>query len=64
MRAIDIYNFRRNIEAANLHNGDTPINTIGELIALNDSINFIVNSWTRINLDKIKNYEKDKTLQP
>jgi len=62
MRATDVYNFRRNIEAANLHNGDAPINIIAELIALNDSINFIVNSWTRINLDRIKDYEKDKII--
>ena len=59
MRATDVYNFRRNIEAANLYNGDTPINIIAELIALNDSINFIVNSWTRINLNRIKDYERD-----
>lgn len=62
MRATDIYNFRRNIEQANLHNGDTPINIIAELIALNDSINFIINSWTQINLNRIKDYERNKTL--
>ena len=62
MRATDVYNFRRNIEQANLYKIETPINIISELIALNDSINFIVNSWTNSNLFKIKEYEKDKTL--
>lgn len=62
MRATDIYNFRRNIEQANLHKIETPINIISELIDLNNSINFIVNSWTNSNLFKIKEYDENKAL--
>jgi len=62
MKAIDIYNFRRKLAQCNFHNIDTASNIITELIDLRDSIEFIVNSWTRLNIDRIK-YEKDKTLQ-
>jgi len=61
MKAIDIYNFRRNLIQCNYHNIDTPYNIIAELIDLRDSIEFIVNSWTRRNIDRIK-YEQNKTL--
>jgi hypothetical protein len=62
MRAIDIYNFRRKLAQCNFHNIDTASNIITELIDLRDSIEFIVNSWTRSNIDRIK-YEEDKTIQ-
>ena len=62
MRAIDIYNFRRKLIQCNFHNIDTASNIITELIDLRDSIEFIVNSWTRLNIDKIE-YEQNKTIQ-
>lgn len=61
MRATDIYNFRRKLVQCNFHNIDTASNIITELIDLRDSIEFIVNSWTRLNIDRIE-YEKNKTL--
>lgn len=61
MRAIDIYNFRRKLIQCNFHNIDTASNIITELIDLRDSIEFIVNSWTRLNIDRIK-YEQNKTF--
>ena len=62
MKAIDIYNFRRKLAQCNFHNINTTSNIITELIDLRDSIEFIVNSWTRLNIDKIK-YEQNKTTQ-
>ena len=62
MKAIDIYNFRRKLVQCNFHNIDTASNIITELIDLRDSIEFIVNSWTRLNIDRIK-YEQNKTIQ-
>lgn len=62
MRAIDICNFRRNLEQCNFIKHDTPPSIMYELIALQESINFIISSWMRINLDIIK-YEKDKITQ-
>lgn len=61
MRAIDIYNFRRNLSMSKFTDCNTPCNIISELIDLKSDIDFIINGWTRINLEKIK-YEKDKTL--
>ena len=61
MKAIDIYNFRRKLSQCNFHNIDTASNIITELIDLRDSIEFIVNSWTRLNIDRIK-YEQNKTF--
>ena len=61
MKAIDIYNFRRNLGMSNFIDCDTPCNIISELVDLKSDIDFIINSWTKINLEKIK-YEKDKTL--
>ena len=61
MRAIDIYNFRRNLSNSNFDNIETPSNIISELIDLKSSIDYIVQTWTQLNLHKIKN-EKDKTL--
>jgi hypothetical protein len=62
MRAIDIYNFRRTLNNSNFHNIETPSNIISELIDLKNSIDYIVQTWTQLNLYKIKN-EKNKTLQ-
>jgi len=62
MKAIDIYNFRRKLAQCNFHNINTTSNIITELIDLRDSIEFIVNSWTRLNIDRIK-YEQNKTIQ-
>jgi hypothetical protein len=61
MKAIDIYNFRRDLNASNFINSETPCNIISELLDLKNDIDFITNGWTRVNLEKIK-YEKDKTL--
>ena len=61
MRAIDIYNFRRTLNNSNFDNIETPSNIISELIDLKSSIDYIVQTWTQLNLHKIKN-EKDKTL--
>ena len=61
MRAIDIYNFRRNLGMSNFIDYDTPCNIISELVDLKSDIDFIINSWTRINLEKIK-YEKNKII--
>ena len=61
MKAIDIYNFRRKLVMSNFVDCDTPCNIISELVDLKSDIDFIINGWTRINIEKIK-YEKDKTL--
>lgn len=61
MKAIDIYNFRRDLGMSNFVDCETPCNIISELIDLKNDIDFIVNGWTRINLEKIK-YEKDKII--
>jgi hypothetical protein len=46
---------------SNFVNYETPCNIISELVDLKSDIDFIINGWTRINLEKIK-YEKNKTL--
>ena len=61
MRATDVYNFRRKLRMSNFVDCDTPCNIISELVDLKSDIDFIINGWTRINIEKIK-YEKDKTL--
>jgi len=66
MKAIDIYNFRRNLIQNNFQNPDTNSNIISELVALVESANFIINTWTRFNVECLRQIEneKDKTLQP
>ena len=61
MRAIDIHNFKRDLSMSKFIDCDTPCNIISELVDLKSDIDFIINGWTRINLEKIK-CEKDKTL--
>lgn len=60
MKAIDIYNFRRNLGMSNFIDFKTPCNIISELVDLKSDIDFIINGWTRINLGIIE-HEKDKT---
>ena len=63
MKAIDIYNFRRNLIQNNFQNPDTHSNIISELVDLVESANFIINTWTKFNIGLLKqNNEKDKTL--
>lgn len=54
MRAIDIYNFRRNLNASKFISYETPYNVILELLDLKNDIDSIISEWIRINLEKIK----------
>ena len=49
MRAIDIYNFRRNLNASNFLNCKIGQNVIFELLDLKNDIDSIVSEWKKIN---------------
>ena len=55
MTAKDIYNFRRKLKQANLYSSETKSNIISELVDLVDYANFLINHWTRTNIDIIRN---------
>ena len=54
MRAIDIYNFRRDLNTFNPINNEIRYNVILELLDLRNVIDSIISEWVKINLDKIK----------
>jgi hypothetical protein len=62
MKTIDIYNFRRNLNASKFISYETPYSVILELLDLKNDIDSIISEWIRINLEKIK-YENNKTIQ-
>jgi hypothetical protein len=59
MRAIDIYNFRRNLNASKFISYETHYNVILELLDLKNDVDSIISGWIKINLDKIKYENKN-----
>jgi len=60
MKAIDIYNFRRKLLQSDFQNPNTSSNIISELVDLVESANFIINAWTRFNVECLKQIENGK----